>query len=76
MENKIRELEEKVIEETLQECPGCHHVLGEAIEVEEQIPEDNLPRGHERKYRRHVYWREHCQKKVIAPYHPQHVPKG
>jgi hypothetical protein len=29
-----------------------------------------------RKYRRHVYGCEHCQKEVVAPYHPEHVPMG
>jgi len=68
---------DEVIEETLQECPDCHHALGEAIEVEEQIQEDIIPaRVHVRKYRRHVYGCEHCRKEVSAPYHPEHVPKG
>ena len=68
---------DEVIEETLQECPQCHHALGEAIEVEEQIQEDIIP-AHVwvRKYRRHVYCCEHCEQKVTAPYHPEHVPKG
>ena len=68
---------DEVIEEILQECPECHQVLGEAIEVEEQIQEDIIPaKVHVRKYRRHVYCCEHCQKKVTAPYHAEHVPKG
>ena len=68
---------DEVIEETLQECPECHHALGHPIEVEEQIQEDIIPaRVHVRKYRRHVYGCEHCGKEVSAPYHPEHVPKG
>jgi len=68
---------DEVIEETLPECPECHQVLGEAIEVEEQIQEDIIPaRVRVRKYRRHKYCCEHCGKEVSAPYHPEHVPKG
>ena len=51
--------------------------MGEAIDVEEQIQEDIVPAHVSvRKYRRHVYCCEHCQKKVFALYHPEHVPKG
>lgn len=68
---------DEVIEETLQECPECHHALGNSIEVEEQIQEDIIPaQVHVRKYRRHVYCCKHCGKEVTAPYHPEHVPKG
>ena len=68
---------DEVIEETLEECPQCHHALGKAIEVEEQIQEDIIPaRVRVRKYRRHVYCCEHCEQKVRAPYHPEHVPDG
>lgn len=68
---------DEVIEETLHECPDCHHALGDAFEIEEQIQEDIIPMHvRVRKYRRHVYGCEHCQKEVKAPYHPEHVPKG
>lgn len=68
---------DEVIEETLHECPDCHHILGAPLEVEEQIQEDIIPMHvRVRKYRRHVYGCEHCQKEVSAPYHPEHVPKG
>lgn len=67
----------EVIEESLHECPECHHALGEPIEVEEQVQEDIVP-AHVRviKYRRHKYCCEYCGKEVTAPYHPEHVPKG
>ncbi len=68
---------DEVINETLEECPQCHHALGEAIEVQEQVQEDIIPaRVWVRKYRRHVYCCEHCGKEVSAPYHPEHVPCG
>jgi len=68
---------DEVIDETLNECPDCHHGLGKATGVEEQIQEDIIPAYvWVRKYRKHKYCCEHCQKEVIAPYHPQHVPKG
>ena len=68
---------DEVIEETLQECPDCCHPLEILLEVEEQIQEDIIPAHvHVRKYRRHVYGCECCKKKVYAPYHPDHVPKG
>lgn len=68
---------DEVIEEILHECPDCHHVLGASLEVEEQIQEDIiLMYVRVRKYRRHVYGCEHCQKQVKAPYHPEHVPFG
>ena len=68
---------DEVIEETLQECPDCHHPLGSPLEDEEEIQEDIIPAHvHVRKYMRHVYGCLHCRKKVYAPYHPEHVPKG
>jgi len=68
---------DETIEETLCECPECHHPLGESLEVEEQIQEDIIPaKVWVRKYRRHVYGCEHCGKKVWAAYHPEHVPQG
>ncbi len=68
---------DEVIDETLNECPDCHYELGEAIDIEEQVQEDIVPAYvRVRKYRKHVYCCEYCQKKIIAPYHPEHVPKG
>jgi transposase len=77
MTRRVPEHIDEVIEETLDKCPECHHLLGKAIEVEEQIQEDIIPaKVHVRKYRRHVYCCEHCRKEVKAAYHPEHVPKG
>lgn len=68
---------DEVIEESLHECPECHHALGEAIKVEEQVQEDIIPaKVWVRKYRRHVYYCACCGKKITAPYHPEHVPLG
>lgn len=68
---------DEVIEETLQECPDCHHPLKDSVEVIEQIQEDIIPaKVHVRKYRRHRYYCACCQKMISAPYHPQHVPQG
>lgn len=65
------------IDETLAECPDCHHALGEAVGVEEQVQEDIVPAHvRVRKYRRHKYCCGHCGKEVLAPYHPEHVPLG
>src|SRR3989338_8351635 len=77
MTRRIPDHIDEIIEETLHECPDCHHALGKAIEVEEQIQEDIIPMHVlVRKYRRHVYGCEHCRKEVKAPYHPEHVPFG
>jgi transposase len=68
---------DEVIEETLDECPGCHHPLGKAVDVEEQIQEDIVPAHvRVRKYRWHKYCCGHCGAEVSAPYHPEHVPLG
>jgi transposase len=68
---------DEVIEETLQECPDCHHPLANSVEVIEHVQEDIIPaKVHVRKYRRHRYYCACCQKVVTAPYHPQHVPQG
>lgn len=68
---------DEVIEEVLNECPECHHALGEPIEVQEQVQEDIVPaQVVVRKYRRHKYCCGHCGKEVTAPYHPEHVPLG
>src|SRR3989338_2801417 len=34
---------DEIIEETLQECPDCHHKLASAVEVIEQVQEDIIP---------------------------------
>jgi transposase len=61
----------------LAECPDCHHALGEAVGVEEQVQEDIVPAHvRVRKYRRHKYCCEYCGQTVLAPYHPEHVPQG
>ena len=74
---RVPEHIDEIIEETLDECPNCNHKLGEAIDVQEQIQEDIVPAYvRVRKYRRHTYCCERCQKEVVAPYHPEHVPKG
>lgn len=68
---------DEIIEETLQECPDCHHKLANAVEVIEQVQEDIIPaKVHVIKYRRHRYYCACCQKVVSAPYHPSHVPQG
>jgi len=68
---------DEVIEEILNECPGCQHGLGKSIDVEEQIQEDIVPAHvRVRKYRRHKYCCAHCGREVLAPYHPEHVPLG
>ena len=68
---------DEVIEETLHECPDCHHPLSNPVEVIEHIQEDIIPaKVHVRKYRRHRYYCPCCQKVITAPYHPQHVPQG
>lgn len=68
---------DEVVEETLCECPECHHALGEPVGIEEQIQEDIVPAHvRVRKYRRHKYCCRHCGEIVTAPYHPEHVPLG
>jgi len=68
---------DEIIEETLLECPDCHHALGQPVDVEEQIQEDIIPAHvHVRKYLRHRYRCDHCGKEHYAPHHPEHVPSG
>ena len=68
---------DEILEQTLCECPECRHPLSESVEVLEQIQEDLVPAHmHVRKYRRHRYYCSCCRKMVIAPYHPQQVPRG
>ena len=74
---KIPENIDEVIDERLNECPDCHKDLGKTVDIEEQIQEDIVPAYvRVRKYRKHIYYCDHCQKEVKAPYHPEHVPKG
>ena len=68
---------DEILEQTLQECPDCHHPLKDPVEVIEQVQEDIIPaKVWVRKYRRHRYYCACCQKVVTAPYHAQHVPQG
>ncbi len=68
---------DEILEQTLCECPACHHSLNESVEVIEQVQEDIIPAHvRVRKYRRQRYYCQGCQKIVTAPYHPQQVPGG
>jgi len=68
---------DEIIEETLLECPDCHHALGQPVDIEEQIQEDIDPAHvRVRKYLRYKYHCSHCRKNHFAPYHPEHVPLG
>ena len=68
---------DEVIEQELITCPECHNSLKGSVEAIEQIQEDIIPaRVIVRKYRRHRYYCECCQKVVTAPYHGQQIPWG
>ena len=54
---------DEILEQTLCECPACHHSLNESVEVIEQVQEDIIPAHvRVRKYRRHRYYCQGCQK--------------
>ena len=55
---------DEVLEQTLQECPDCHHPLANSVEVIEQVQEDIIPaKVHVKKYRRHRYYFAHVVKR-------------
>ena len=68
---------DEVINQELSTCPECQNTLQESIDVIEQIQEDIIPaRVVVRKYRRHRYYCDCCQKVITAPYHGQQIPRA
>lgn len=68
---------DEVLDQELETCPECQNFLKESIEVIEHIQEDIIPaRVVVRKYRRHRYYCQCCQKVVTANYHPRQIPEG
>jgi hypothetical protein len=43
MTRVVPEQIDEEIDETLTECPDCHHGLGDPVGIEEQVQEDIVP---------------------------------
>lgn len=68
---------DRVIEQTLDECPDCHHSLSVSQEVIEHTQEDIIPaRVEVTLFKRHRYFCKHCQNMLTAPYAPDEIPNS
>ncbi len=68
---------DRVVEQTLSECPGCHGALSASQEVITHTQEDLIPaRTEVTLFERHRYFCKHCGKMVTAPYAPDEIPEG
>jgi len=67
---------DRVVEQTLEACPDCHHPLSPSQEILEHIQEDIIPaRVEVTLFKRHRYYCSNCQKLVTAPYAPEEIPQ-
>ena len=68
---------DRIIEQTLKQCPDCHHHLSQSQEVFDHIQEDIVPAHPEvTLFKKHRYWCRHCKKLVTASYASEEVPHG
>jgi len=68
---------DRVVTQTLNHCPDCHHRLSTSQEVIEHTQEDLVPaRPEVTLFKKHRYYCTHCEKMVTAPYAPEEVPHG
>lgn len=68
---------DRVVEQTLDECPECHHSLSASQEVILHTQEDIIPaRVEVTVFKKHRYFCKHCGKIITANYAPDEVPHG
>ncbi len=68
---------DRVVEQTLTDCPQCHTRLGPSIEVTQHIQEDLIPAQVEVTcFKRHRYYCRRCQTVLTAPYAPEEIPNS
>jgi transposase len=67
----------RIIEQTLRQCPDCHHRLSATQEIVEHTQEDIIPaRVEVTLYKRHRYYCKHCRSMLTAPHASDEVPHG
>lgn len=68
---------DRVVEQTLKQCPDCYQKLSSSQEVVEHIQEDLIPaRPQITCFRKHRYYCKHCEKLVTAPCAADEIPNS
>lgn len=68
---------DRVVEQTLTECPDCHHRLSASQEVITHTQEDIIPaRVEVTLFKRHRHFCKYCNTMITAPYAPDEIPEG
>ena len=68
---------DRVIEQTLKQCPDCYEKLSKSQEAIEHIQEDLIPARREVTcFRKHRYYCRHCEKLVSAPCAADEIPNS
>jgi len=68
---------DRVVEQTLDECPDCHHSLSACQEVTTHTQEDVMPaQAQVTLFKRYRYYCKTCQKTLTAPYAGEEIPRG
>ena len=68
---------DRVVEQTLKQCPDCSQKLSVSQEVIEHIQEDLIPaRPQITCFRKHRYYCRRCEKLVTAPYAADEIPNS
>lgn len=68
---------DRVVEQTLKNCPDCQERLSISQETVEHIQEDIIPaRAQTTCYKKHRYYCKQCEKLVTAPYAIDEIPNS
>ena len=68
---------DRVVEQTLKQCPDCYQKLSKSQAVEDHIQEDLIPaRPQATCFKKHRYYCKQCKKVVTAPYAEDEIPSG
>ena len=68
---------DRVVEQTLKQCPDCYEKLSKSQEVVEHIQEDLIPaRSQVTCFRKHRYYCRGCEKLVTAPCAADEIPNS
>ena len=68
---------DRIVEQTLKQCPDCNERLSASQEVLEHIQEDIVPaRVQVTCFKKHRYYCKHCEKLVTAPCATEEIPNS
>ena len=68
---------DRIVEQTLKQCPDCNERLSASQEVVKHVQEDIIPaRVQVTCFKKHRYYCKHCEKLVTAPCATEEIPNS